>query len=86
MENVKILMADTGKIPCIVCKGECLNKGWHLANGNFCSTECMCDFINNINLIFVDMEENIKTLENRINKLEARLWNKTKGTRPNSTK
>jgi len=66
MENAKIFIKDSCTIPCTVCKRECLNKGWHLANGNFCSIECMCRFIEKINLILDDFEQKINELENKI--------------------
>jgi hypothetical protein len=66
MDEMRIIIKDNCQIPCTVCKGECLNKGWHLTNGNFCSIECMCRYIECINLILDEFEQKIKIIENRI--------------------
>ena len=65
MENVNIFMAGS-KIPCTVCNGECVNRGWHLTNAKFCSIECMIGYIETINTILDNFEEKIKTIEKKI--------------------
>lgn len=80
MENVRILLKDTRKIPCSVCKKDCHNTGWHLANGNFCSIRCMSWFVENINLILSDMEQRIKDMEKKINEIEKK-WEVEYGRR-----
>jgi hypothetical protein len=57
------------QIPCTVCGKECLNKGWHLAKGNFCSVECMSNYIDNINILLDKTEE----LEEKMNELEKKI-------------